>query len=141
VKIGPTAIPAFWRENYHGCERFIFRELIETATRETGLFLHNHFNFRELAIQEIKKYQRTVFIREALALVRHLDPNRVGRHTRPGIRAQLLNVKTHELVMDFIVEQADRSTHVLNAVSPAFTSAFSFAGHIVAESLPYLHGV
>jgi len=141
VKIGPTAIPAFWRENYHWSERFNFKEMIKIAAKETGLFLHNHFNFRELAIQEIKKYQRTVFIREALALVRHLDPNRVGRHTRPGIRAQLLNVKTHELMMDFIVEQAEGSTHVLNAVSPAFTSAFSFAEHIVAESLPHLHGI
>jgi L-2-hydroxyglutarate oxidase LhgO len=141
VKIGPTAIPAFWRENYHWCERFNFRELIEIATRETGLFLHNHFNFRELAIQEVKKYQRAFFIREARKLVKHLDPKRFGGHTRPGIRAQLLNVKTHELVMDFIVEQAEKSTHVLNAVSPAFTSAFSFAAHIVAESLPHIHGV
>ena len=141
VKIGPTAIPAFWRENYHWSERFKFRELIEIAARETGLLLHNHFNFRGLAVQEVKKYRRTVFIREASKLVKHLDPNRFGSHALPGIRAQLLNLKTHELVMDFIVEQAERSTHVLNAVSPAFTSAFSFASHIVDQSLPQMHGV
>ena len=36
--------------------------------------------------------------------------------------------------MDFLIEHAENSTHVLNAVSPAFTSAFSFAAHIVEEA-------
>jgi hypothetical protein len=42
------------------------------------------------------------------------------------------------LVMDFLIEHAENSTHVLNAVSPAFTSAFSFARYIVAESAKHL---
>ncbi len=37
-------------------------------------------------------------------------------------------------VVDFLLEHAEKSTHVLNAVSPAFTSAFSFARHIVDSS-------
>jgi hypothetical protein len=36
-----------------------------------------------------------------------------------------------ELVMDFVVENGENSTHVLNAVSPAFTCAFSFSKFIV----------
>jgi len=36
-----------------------------------------------------------------------------------------------KLVMDFVVEHGENSTHVLNAVSPAFTSAFSFSKFIV----------
>jgi hypothetical protein len=35
--------------------------------------------------------------------------------------------------MDFRVEGDDRSFHVLNAVSPAFTCAFPFARHVVDE--------
>ena len=38
-----------------------------------------------------------------------------------------------KLVMDFVVEHGENSTHVLNAVSPAFTSAFSFSKFIVGE--------
>jgi len=38
-----------------------------------------------------------------------------------------------KLVMDYVVEQGENSTHVLNAVSPAFTSAFSFSKFIVDE--------
>ncbi|KKO18032.1 MAG: oxidoreductase [Candidatus Brocadia fulgida] len=35
--------------------------------------------------------------------------------------------------MDFVVEHGENSTHILNAVSPAFTSAFSFSKFIVDE--------
>ena len=48
-----------------------------------------------------------------------------------GIRAQLYNKDKHEFEMDFIVEKKDNTIHVLNAVSPAFTSAFSFAKYIL----------
>ena len=54
---------------------------------------------------------------------------------KPGIRAQLLNKKTNELVEDFIIEHTKNSTHILNAVSPAFTCSFSLAKHIVKEVL------
>ena len=49
-----------------------------------------------------------------------------------GIRAQLLNVKTRELIMDFVVERQSGVTHVLNAISPAWTCAFPFAEHVVS---------
>ena len=39
--------------------------------------------------------------------------------------------KSNELVMDFLVERVDNTTHVLNAVSPKFISAFSFAKYIL----------
>ncbi len=134
VKIGPTAIPAFWRENYDFAGRFNLREFGEILSREAKLFLLNRFNFRRLAFEEMRKYQRGFFIAESRKLLKRLDPARFGDYTQPGIRAQLLNLKTDELVMDFLIEHAEDSTHVLNAVSPAFTSAFSFAARIVEEA-------
>jgi L-2-hydroxyglutarate oxidase LhgO len=136
IKIGPTAIPAFWRENYDFRHRFRPAECAEILRREAALFLGNHFNFRSLAFEELRKYHRGFFIDQARRLVRRLDASRFGDYTAPGIRAQLLNVRTNALVMDFLLEHADGSTHVLNAVSPAFTSAFSFAAHIVDEAAP-----
>ncbi len=136
VKIGPTAIPAFWRENYAAGVRFDAGECLEIIGREARLFLRNRFNFRQLALEEMRKYQRRYFIAQAAKLVRRLDRGRFGRFTRPGIRAQLLNTETDELVMDFLIEHAEASTHVLNAVSPAFTSAFSFAGYIADSAAP-----
>jgi L-2-hydroxyglutarate oxidase LhgO len=134
VKIGPTAIPAFWRENYDFKSRFDWGEFAEIIAKEARLFLFNHFNFRQLAFEEMRKYSRRYFISKAQALLKQLDAGQFGDYTRPGIRAQLLNTQTSELVMDFLLEHAENSTHVLNAVSPAFTSAFSFARHIVDSS-------
>jgi L-2-hydroxyglutarate oxidase LhgO len=136
VKIGPTAIPAFWRENYDLAGRFDAGEFLAIAAREAKLFALNRFNFRQLAFEEMRKYRRRFFIGQAERLVHRLDPGRFGDYTQPGIRAQLLNIETDELVMDFLFEHAQDSTHVLNAVSPAFTSAFSFAGHVVDAAAP-----
>ena len=59
------------------------------------------------------------------------------RWGRPGIRAQLLHVEENRLEMDFRVEGDDRSLHVLNAISPAFTCSFPFAEFLLdrVESL------
>ena len=141
IKIGPTAIPAFWRENYRAADRFKCDEFAEILRREARLFLFDHFGFRRLAFEEMRKYQRRFFIAQSQKLVLSLDVDGFTDYTRPGIRAQLLNTRTSELVMDFMVEHAERSTHVLNAVSPAFTSAFSFARHIVAESAARVEAV
>jgi len=50
-----------------------------------------------------------------------------------GIRAQLLDLRKDELVMDFCTEGDARSLHVLNAVSPAFTCSLPFARHLADE--------
>ncbi len=133
VKIGPTAIPAFWRENYHGLSNFSLNEFFEVLFHETKLFVTNAFNFRSLAFEEMKKYHRNFFIQQAVHLVKKIDTTKFGDYLKPGIRAQLLDTETMKLVMDFVVEQGENSTHILNAVSPAFTSAFSFSRFIVDE--------
>ena len=133
VKIGPTAIPAFWRENYEGISRFNLNEFLEVLFYEAKLFFTNAFNFRSLTFEEFKKYYRNYFIQQATHLVKNIDMNKFGNYLTPGIRSQLLDRKEMKLVMDYVVEQGENSTHVLNAVSPAFTSAFSFSKFIVDE--------
>jgi len=49
---------------------------------------------------------------------------------RPGIRAQLLDITKRKLEMDFVLEGDNRSMHVLNAVSPAFTCSLPFAHYV-----------
>ena len=129
IKIGPTAIPAFWRENYRGFTNFNIRELIEICYYSSKLFLLNSFNFRNLAISEMKNYNPKFFIKKAKDMV-----FQIGDDFKPipsGIRAQLLNTKTNELVQDFVIEKTDNSIHILNAVSPAFTCSFAFAEYVV----------
>jgi L-2-hydroxyglutarate oxidase len=52
----------------------------------------------------------------------------------PGIRAQLVHLPTGKLEQDFIVSVQANATHILNAVSPGWTSSLPF-GRYVAEEL------
>jgi L-2-hydroxyglutarate oxidase LhgO len=129
--IGPTAMPAFWREQYGGLAGFSGRELADIITRQLVLLARNDFGFRGLALSELKKYSRSNLVALAAGMVCELDPRRYTHWGRPGIRAQLLDIRTRQLVSDFHVEGDDRSMHVLNAVSPAFTSSIPFASYVV----------
>ncbi len=131
IKIGPTSIPAFWRENYKGLANFKPGELFNILGWEARLFLTNAFGFRSLAFDEIRKYNKPYFVRLATKMVNSIDSSGFTEWSKPGIRAQLLNKKTLELVMDFVVEGDEHSIHVLNAVSPAFTCSFPFAKWVV----------
>jgi L-2-hydroxyglutarate oxidase LhgO len=133
IKIGPTAIPAFWRENYTFNQRFKPGEFVEIAFQEAKLFSTNAFGFRDLAFEEMHKYCRDYFISLAVKMVPSVDPKGFGEFTRPGIRAQLLDKGRLELVQDFVVEADKNSVHILNAVSPAFTCAFPFAEFVCKE--------
>lgn len=135
VKIGPTAIPALWRENYGGLQNFSLRELAEVLTAEAKLFLRNSFGFRDLAFEESHKYFKPYFIGLGRRLVNSMDAAGFDEWTRPGIRAQLLDRRTLELVQDFVVEGDASSTHILNAVSPAFTCSFPFTRWIIKTRL------
>lgn len=133
TKIGPTAMPAFWREQYDGFQGFAPREAAEIVAREAMLFLRNDFGFRALARSELMKYRRRGLVRLARALVPDADAAHYPRWGRAGIRAQLLDLRTRKLEMDFLLEGDDQSMHVLNAVSPAFTCSLPFADHVVAR--------
>ena len=131
TKIGPTSIPAFWRENYKGWKNFNLSELCQIIWWEARLFFSNSFGFRSLALEEIKKYNRKHFTSLALKMVKSIDKKCFNEWSKPGIRAQLLDVRTKKLVMDFVVEGDRDSIHVLNAVSPAFTGCMPFARWVV----------
>ncbi len=135
AKIGPTAIPAFWRENYKGFDNFSFSEMINILYYESKLFLKNAFGFRSLSCNEIKKYYKPHLLKLTSGLCDDMNLKGFDSWTTPGIRAQLLDTNTLELVQDFIVESDENTIHILNAVSPAFTSAFPFAKWVIEEYL------
>src|SRR5688572_28838954 len=130
AKIGPTAIPAFWRENYVGLANFKLRELLEVAGRGLGLLTNAQFNYRRLAVEEIAKHSRKKMVSLASVLADGVHERNYRQWGRPGIRAQLLDVTKRKLEMDFVLEGDERSMHVLNAVSPAFTCSLPFADHV-----------
>lgn len=173
VKIGPTAIPALFREQYLGdatgraarreavvgvpdvvvgegyardgagdAPGFTMREVAarwragDTARilRLQGELALRWAPFRSLAWEEVRKYSRRWMQRGAAALLRGVEP-RFGEYGRPGIRAQLVELPSAgrgpRLEMDFVVEGDAHSTHILNAVSPGWTTSAPFARHVV----------
>jgi (S)-2-hydroxyglutarate dehydrogenase len=131
VKIGPTAIPAFWREQYRCFDNFKLGEFVEVLFREAGLMFLSSFDFKKLALEEVKKYSRTRLVALASKLAHGVRLQDYTRWGEPGIRAQLLDIKARKLEMDFVIEGDEHSTHLLNAVSPGWTCSIPFAGYVV----------
>jgi L-2-hydroxyglutarate oxidase LhgO len=131
VYLGPTAIPALGRENY-GLLGGVDGEAFAILAADARLFLANP-KFRTVALTEPRKYLPSYFHRDAARLVRSYDPALFGRADKVGIRPQLVDWRTKELVMDFVVEARDGTVHVLNPISPAFTSSMDLARTVVRE--------
>jgi L-2-hydroxyglutarate oxidase LhgO len=127
VKIGPTAIPAFWREQYQGLGNFRPSEVLDIALRQLGLAVSSGFDFMKLAWEEIRKYSRARMVSLASALAKGVRLEHYRQWGKPGIRAQLLDIRNKKLEMDFVFEGDNRSFHILNAVSPGFTCCLPFS--------------
>ena len=131
VYIGPTAIPALGREHYSGVQGIQIKEALNILFNTASCYITNNQGFRSYAHQELPRCRTTRFVAAASSLVPGLQQSDVLKSSKVGIRAQLLDKHKRELVMDFLVRKTENATHILNAVSPAFTSAFSFAKFIV----------
>ncbi len=136
VLIGPTAMPAFGAENY-GILDGIDKRGPGILLTNAILFLKNP-EFKRLSFIEVRKYRASVFYSNAKKLVKGLEFKDILPSQKVGIRPQLIDWKTKQLVMDFVVLKDGNSLHVLNAISPGFTSSMSFA-KILADELETLN--
>ncbi|MCP9447731.1 MAG: L-2-hydroxyglutarate oxidase [Nitrospira sp.] len=131
VTMGPSALPLFGREQYEGLTGVTASDCLTMLGFLTRLWSRNQDHFRSIAWTELKKLSRRGFFHEARGLVKGLVQEDLLIGKSPGIRAQLVDMQTSELTSDFVVEHGSYSTHVLNAVSPAFTSSLPFAEYVV----------
>jgi L-2-hydroxyglutarate oxidase LhgO len=114
IKIGPTARP---------------------SVLQGARLLATHPELRALAIEELRKTSRKYIVQRAALLARGVRVEDYTRWGTPGVRAQLYDTRKRALEMDFVIEHDQRSLHILNAVSPGFTCAMSFAEHVVDVAL------
>jgi L-2-hydroxyglutarate oxidase LhgO len=128
--LGPTAVPAFGRENYRGLAGITPGELARISLQLAIQYVKGEQGFRRLAWQEGRRYFKRWFTQAARTLLPRLRSEDLLPSEKAGIRAQMLDRKTGTLVTDFLVERGPSSTHILNAISPAWTSAFPLARHI-----------
>ena len=116
VYAGPTAIPAFSRENYGIFEK-LDTESFPIFLRDCYLLFSDR-NFRISAVNEIKKYFDTYFWKEAKLLIPSLRKEDLIVSNKVGIRPQLVDWKSKKLEMDFVILQDANSIHTLNSISP-----------------------
>jgi len=134
VKIGPTAIPGFWREHYRGVGGWSPHELAEVAKLLPKFFASDPKMTAGLVASEAPKVMKRSIVQAAAKLVPSVNTKDFKRWGPAGVRAQLVHRDSGKLEMDFIVREGERSTHVLNAVSPAWTSSFA-VGDYVSEKV------
>ena len=129
IKIGPTAQPALWMENYSGLKNFSLREFIRVA-RLGSKVIYSDPSLRLYAFHEYKKLFRKNLVKMAQTMVKDSSEDQFRKWGKPGIRAQLVHLPSKSLEMDFVVRKNNKSVHVLNAVSPAFTCSLPFSEYV-----------
>jgi L-2-hydroxyglutarate oxidase len=125
VYAGPTAIPALGREDY-GLFDGLSAETLSILYRD-GILLTRNEAFRSAAWSELKKYSKRFFYEEVRSLVPKIAINDLENTDKVGIRPQLVHWRSKSLVTDFVLIKEGDSLHILNAISPAFTSSMAFA--------------
>ncbi len=130
VIVGPNASLALGRENYKG-SGMNWGETLRMISNSRFIRLMADFDFLQIALEELKlSMSKKAFLKAARELVPAISEDDF-QPDQSGMRAQLVDRKGH-LVEDFLFERTDKSFHILNAVSPAMTSALSFAEHVVS---------
>jgi len=132
IHIGPSAVPALGRENYRGLED-VGLASANILARILQLYIANQKGFRKYAHTEAIRFFKRNLAASAAKMVPRITPKMLVASQKIGIRAQLVNLAKKELVMDFLIEKQPHATHILNAVSPAFTSAFSFSQFVLDD--------
>ena len=137
IKIGPTAFPVIGKEQYKLTDGFNLKELAELFTSTTALLKSHSVDLIGLAKEEALKLFKKPLLNRTRKLSNSLDSNTNWVKYPSGIRAQIINTETKAIEMDYIVESDKNVVHILNAVSPGWTSAIPFA-HWVVENQPSL---
>jgi L-2-hydroxyglutarate oxidase LhgO len=133
VKIGPTAIPIAGREQYSFTEGWSGSDVAQALKGMKSLIAGNSHDFGAILKSEWPKIIQKLLVKESTGLVPSVIAVKSWHRKPPGIRAQLVHLPTGKLEQDFIVTSKANATHVLNAVSPGWTSSIPFGRFLVEE--------
>ena len=131
INIGPTATLALGRENYANFKNI---EPISSAFNVMLLakqYFYNKANFRKYVHDQSLLFLKPLMVKAAKKLIPSINSEDLEISSKVGIRPQLFNKTTQRLENDFISVKGESSTHILNAISPAFTASFALADLII----------
>jgi len=134
IKIGPTAFPVVGKEQYKLTDGFNFKDLVEFFASSTALLKSDSVDLIGLAKEEALKLFRKPLLKRTRKLSNSLDSNTDWVKYPSGIRAQIINTKTKAIEMDYIIKTDKNVIHILNAVSPGWTSAIPFTRWVIEQN-------
>jgi (S)-2-hydroxyglutarate dehydrogenase len=129
VHAGPNAVLALAREGY-SWRRVRPADVLDTATYP-GMWRLGRRHLRYGLTEMRRSLSRRRFATSLARLVPAVTASDLTR-AAAGVRAQAIT-PNGDLVDDFLIVSRDGQVHVLNAPSPAATSALEIAKHIVAQ--------
>jgi (S)-2-hydroxyglutarate dehydrogenase len=126
VECGPNAVFVFKREGYHKLS-FSLRDTWDALSYAgTWRLFRKHWRF---GLDEYKRaFSKKLFLHQLRRLIPSLELDDITPG-RCGVRAMAL-APDGEMIDDFRIEYRQRSIHVLNAPSPAATSALSIGAAV-----------
>jgi len=133
VKIGPTAIPIAGREQYSFTEGWSGSDIAQALRGMKSLINGDSHDFVAILKSEWPKLIQKMLVKESTKLVPTASDVKDWSRKPPGIRAQLVHLPTGKLEQDFIVTTHMNATHVLNAVSPGWTSSIPFGNYVTED--------
>jgi (S)-2-hydroxyglutarate dehydrogenase len=131
LKIGPTALPILGREQYRFFDLFSKEKVEFPFKAYLALIQSDEIDFMKVLTSEVPKQFLTNILNLASKLTLTNLKEMHWKPSRPGIRAQLVDVESGSLVQDYLVMRGKNVTHILNAVSPGWTSAIPFSRWVV----------
>ncbi|AAQ00363.1 hypothetical protein EV11_0183 [Prochlorococcus sp. SS52] len=135
IYIGPTATPAWGRENYDGIKGLEPSVAISSIDLLSRQYINNKGGFRGYVHQQALQSFQPFFLKAAQELIPSIRFKDIEPCSKRGIRSQLFNKRSMKLEDDFLCINSDNSSHILNAVSPAFTASFALADLIIDSSI------
>ena len=127
VSIGPTATPAWGREHYRGLKGIEAAMALRNAGILAKQYLLNKGNFRRYVHDQAFLSLPPLLLKAAQQLIPAITREDIEMSPKVAIRSQLFNQQTQKLEDDFLCLPGPHSTHILNAISPAFTASFALA--------------
>lgn len=133
VKIGPTAIPILGREQYSLITGWSMSDISQALRGFRSMIKGDSHDFSQIVISEWPKLLQREIVKQSAKLVPAAVNVTGWVRKPPGIRAQLVHLPTGKLEQDFVVRNYLNSTHILNAVSPGWTSSIPFGSYVAEE--------
>jgi (S)-2-hydroxyglutarate dehydrogenase len=131
--LGPTATPALGRENYKGLKGLDPLMAIDFFRHMATQVIMNE-KMRNYVYNQAFDWTPANFLNSIQAIVPKIKMTHIEKSQKVGIRPQLYDKKNRNLVQDFVMLDGYASTHVVNAISPAFTASFELADYILDKS-------